>query len=137
MKQTFSKAERLSSRKLIDELFSKGHSFNVFPFRCLWKHHSLGNLPSIQVAITVPKRNFKKAVDRNKLKRRIREAWRKNKHLLLFPAPDTPDKAALILVFVSRESLSYKEIEQKIILLLQRFPKEYETHVFKERGNQE
>src|SRR4051812_43206035 len=76
----FPKEERLSSKKLIEELFSKGSSYYLYPFRLLVKDEKLpeGQLFP-QVLISVPKKKFKKAVDRNRLRRQIKEAYRLNK----------------------------------------------------------
>jgi len=74
-KYTLGKTERLKSRKAIDALFDKGNSFTATPFRVLY----LGIPAGLQFAVGVASRNFKKAVDRNKIKRRIREAYRLQK----------------------------------------------------------
>ena len=79
--QTLTKAERLSSKIIIDKLFSTGKAFNHAPFKVVWLQTTEDSVPA-QILISVPKRLFKRAVDRNRLKRLIREGYRKNKHLL-------------------------------------------------------
>ena len=78
-KFTFRKEERLSKEKLIQELFDKGSSFYLFPFKVFFMPNPDQEYPFHQVLISVSKRNFKRAVDRNLIKRRIREAYRLNK----------------------------------------------------------
>ena len=80
-RHTFSKTERLKSRKLIEALFRSGKTFQVFPFRvfCLWEPPS--GVP-VQVGVGASKRNFKRAVDRNRIKRLMREGYRLQKQLL-------------------------------------------------------
>ena len=79
---TFKKEERLSSRKEIQDLYETGKSFNSKCFRVFWKSSKQSEIFPAQVLISVSKKNFKRAVDRNRIKRLIREAYRKNKHLL-------------------------------------------------------
>lgn len=110
--QTFTKQERLSSKLLIDKLVEKGRSFNNSPFKFVWLEVQESIVP-VQFLVSVPKRNFKKAVDRNKLKRRIREAYRKNKAALLFNELDGK-KLCLMVVYIAKEKLEYAEIEQKL-----------------------
>ncbi len=119
--QTFTKAERLSGKTALDRLFQTGKSFNSFPFKVVWKEVSADNIPPVQVVISVPKRIFKRAVDRNLLKRRTREAYRKNKAALYNALGDK--KVHLLLVYTSKTILEYKEIEDKIIIVLQRLNK--------------
>lgn len=125
MKPTFKKAERLSSKKVIDRLFKKGSAETAsvfgYPFRVLFLRHDVpdgepaGQLPAI--LISVSKRNFKKAVDRNLLKRRIREAYRLNKHLLF--GGETPRPPVYIaFVYVAKEILSFEELEKKMKFVL-------------------
>jgi ribonuclease P protein component len=125
MMQTFTKDERLRKKILIDQLFRKGNSFHVFPFRVSWLPAAVpGNSP-VQVLIAVPKLHIRKAADRNKIKRRIREAYRKNKVSLYDFL--LPDKASMVLglTYTSKEILSYQLLQEKIIVLLQRLMKEY------------
>jgi ribonuclease P protein component len=83
MKQfTFGKEERLSHRNQIDELFTEGRTFNVSPIKVVYKVVDADTHAPIKIMVAVPKKKFKRAVDRNRLKRLIRESYRLNKHLL-------------------------------------------------------
>ena len=118
--QTFTKAERLCSKVLIDKLVETGKSFNSFPFRIIWLEVVENSAP-VQVVISVPKRIFKSAVDRNRLKRLTREGYRLNKQFLY----DTLNnkKILLMLVYTSKTIIEYKEMEEKIKEVLQRLSK--------------
>lgn len=111
MKQTFSKSERLCSQKLIESLFDRQNKANqgflVYPIRVVFQQNEAGE--GIQVMFTVSKRNFKKAVDRNIVRRRMREAYRKNKYLLeAYPA------SSMGFIFVAKEILDYATIEKSM-----------------------
>lgn len=102
---SFPKSQRLSGKKDIELLFSKGTSLSSFPFRIL-------RLPSKEnkVLFSVPYRNFKKATDRNRIKRIMREAWRLNQHRI------GPAKPMLIAyIYQSREILPFQTIAEKMI----------------------
>ncbi|MBL7884304.1 MAG: ribonuclease P protein component [Bacteroidia bacterium] len=116
--QLFKKQERLCSKLSIDLLLEKGKSFNVQPFKIVWQLTESSTTPA-KVLISVPKRNFKKAVDRNKLKRRIREAYRKNKESYLYNLLNGK-RINIMFVYIAKEQLEYKEIELKIKESLQR-----------------
>ena len=118
--QTFTKAERLCSKVLIDKLVETGKSFNSFPFRIIWLE-VVENSASVQVVISVPKRIFKSAVDRNRLKRLTREGYRLNKQFL-YDALNNK-KILLMLVYTSKTIIEYKEMEEKIKEALQRLSK--------------
>jgi ribonuclease P protein component len=118
--QTFKKNERLCSKVLIERLIATGNPISVFPFKLMWMPIQESNTPA-KVVISVPKRNFKKAVDRNKIKRRIREAYRKNKNTLYQQLSNK--KIVLMIVFVSKEKESYKIIEEKTIELIHKLTK--------------
>ncbi len=77
--RTLGKAERLHSKKLIQELFTKGSSFYLHPFKVLVLANPGPNAASHQILVSVSKRNFKKAKDRNTVKRRVKEAYRLQK----------------------------------------------------------
>jgi ribonuclease P protein component len=126
LKQTFSKEERLCSRRLIGLLFSKGHTFHLKPFRITWMRQSPGGSSPVQVLMSVPKYNFRKAVDRNLIRRRMREAYRLNKHVLYSVFPGTAYQIVFCITCTAKEIVAYDLIEAKIILLLQRLIEENE-----------
>ena len=126
MKLTFKKEERLSSRKLIAALYETGNPFNSKCFRVFWKFQPLSEKFPAQVLISVPKRNFKHAVDRNRIKRLIREAYRKCKNNF-YEVLNTKNKNIVFaLSYSAKEELPYAEIETKIIITLQRLQLELE-----------
>ena len=115
--QTFTKAERLCSKVEIDKLVETGKSFNSGFFKIIWKETTEGTAPA-QIVISVPKRLFKKAVDRNRLKRLTREAYRKNKNILYTDLKNK--KILLMFIYKVKTIVEYKELEEKIIVALQR-----------------
>ena len=119
--QTLTKAERLRSRKTISLLFEKGRAINIHPIKMLWLQTANKDGGILQFGVAVPKKNFKKAVDRNRLKRQMREAVRKNKLPVKNFLAEKNKPCALLLVFTGKEAVPYKETEDKIILILQRF----------------
>lgn len=112
---TFKKSERLAKKKLIQELFSKGSSFYLYPFKVTHLHVPRLELKSHQVLVSVPKRNHKTAVGRNNIKRRIREAYRLNKRLI-----DREDKLLIAYIYTAKEVLDFKQIEDKLAACLSR-----------------
>ena len=86
---------------------------------------SKGSIPA-QLGISVPKRSFAKAVDRNTLKRRIREAYRKNKHLLYEVLQKKNLRIDLMMIYTAKEPLPYQEIEKKMIVSLQKLMQQVE-----------
>jgi len=125
---TFKKAERLTHKILIGKLFSEGKGFICYPFRVVWKEAKLNSEFPAQVAITVSKRSFKKAVTRNLLKRRIREIYRLNKGELYRELESININIAFMLVYLPKTILTTSEMEDKLIKALKRLPKEYEKH---------
>lgn len=115
-KFTFQKQERLHKEKLIQELFEKGSSFYLYPFKVLVKRNPDDSFPVHQVMISVSRRNFRKAVDRNLLKRRIRESFRLNKNLL----PVTP-KYVIAYIYTAKEILTFAQIQERLVKTLNRF----------------
>ena len=117
-KFTFRKEERLKSEKSIQELFNRGSSFYLFPFKVLTLINPDPASRFHQILISVSKRNFKKAVDRNLLKRRIREAYRTQKELL----PVSP-RYILGFIYTHKEILQGEEIARKTLLALRKIAK--------------
>jgi ribonuclease P protein component len=120
MRETFHKSERLCSRSRISQLFRSGRGFTSPPFRVQWLAVPLSTQFPVQVMISVPKSLFPRSSDRNLLKRRIREAYRRNKQSVYGPLAAQGKQIILILTYNTRETLPYEEIRRKIIVLLQR-----------------
>jgi len=126
MANTFKKSERLSSKKLIDTIFESGRSFTIQPFNVKWIECSLNTTFPAQIAFAVPKKIFRKAIERNKLKRRSREAYRKVKQNLYRFLKEQNKSVAIMLVYIAKEELSYAVIEDKINKIIDRLIKKIE-----------
>ncbi|MBK5280297.1 MAG: ribonuclease P protein component [Bacteroidia bacterium] len=114
---SFKKEERLAGEKHIQELFEKGSSFNLYPFRVLRLSRQDSNNQLVKVLISVSKRNFKRAVDRNLIKRRIREAYRLQKgHINEY-------SLLLAIVYTAKEIEPFRVIKDKLFLVLEKIKK--------------
>ncbi|QNK61467.1 ribonuclease P protein component [Pedobacter sp. PAMC26386] len=113
--KNFTKEERLCSRKLLDLLFKNGSSFLVYPFRVSYLFVPEKNAFPVQVVVNVSKKRFKRAHDRNLIKRRIREAYRLQKSSTLYPLLNHPDQLLLLsLQFVGKEHYEQAFFEKKL-----------------------
>lgn len=116
---SFTKEERLCNKRLIDELFHNGSSFLCYPFKVSWMAASQPQEFPAQVLFSVPKKRFKSAVDRNLLKRRMREAYRLNKQQYLYSSLQPLDKRIIFSVgYVGKEINDYDLIHKKMLKLL-------------------
>lgn len=121
---SFTRPERLKSRKAISSLFRGGHSFVAYPLRVVWKESSpyLAAMSRVQVLISVPKRNFKTAVARNRLKRQIREAYRLQKQEFYDKIEASDLHISLMVSYIAKEAVPYAEIEAGVRKLIRKFP---------------
>ena len=123
---TFSKEEKLCSQKLIGQLFISGNSFFCYPFKLIWSipgERNTGN--PIQVAFSVPKRNFKRAHDRNLIKRVMRESYRYRKERLNQRLKGTTHKLTFMIVYAGKEKLQFSEMESAMDKAINRLEREY------------
>jgi ribonuclease P protein component len=117
---SLTKDQRLKSRKQIEVLFASGQSFSEFPFRVIFKWNSPGEEQPLKFGVSVPSRYFKRAVDRNLLKRRIREAWRLQRQ----PLEGSP--LHVFFVFTGKQILDYHQISDKLVEAIKKLK---ESHV--------
>ncbi len=106
---TLQKNERLKSRKLIEQVFSKGKKFSVGPCRVFYLPAE-GTAPVLQVGVGVSAKNFRSAVDRNRIKRLLREAWRLQKKALYEELKKKSGKMAVFIIYTAKELPQYKDV---------------------------
>lgn len=119
---SFTRNERAKSKKLLGALFKEGHSYLAYPFRVVWLEAppEPSGFP-VQVAFSVSKRTFKSAVDRNRIKRRAREAYRLNKDAWYEKLQAQNQSIIMMLIYVAKEELPYKEIEAGVLKMIRKF----------------
>jgi ribonuclease P protein component len=116
---TFTKEERLCNKKLIDELFHKGSSFLCYPFKVSWLPMAEPQQYPAQILVSVSKKRFKHAVDRNRIKRLTREAYRLHKEQYLYTSLVEGDRRIVFsLGYIGKEISSYDVIKKKMLKLL-------------------
>ena len=130
MNFTYPKSEKLKSKITIDALFSKGKSVSKYPLRLVYVESNFGiaegSDQKLKMGVSVSKKYFKRAVDRNYFKRVLRETYRLNKHLLI----DNLDKPyAFMFFYQTKDRLSYQEIETKTIQLFEKFVAEIKKEI--------
>lgn len=113
-------AEKLKSKKIIDLLFTEGKSVSKYPLRLVYVAHDFEENVPLKIGVSVSKKYFKKAVDRNYFKRLLRESYRLNKHLLV---QQIDAKYCCMFFYQTNEKLSFSEINEKTIQLFEKFIK--------------
>ena len=117
---TFPANERIKSRKLLEDLYQNGEQIKSFPFRLKYKKFEFDKGAQVQIVVSVPKRNVKKAVQRNRLKRQIKEIYRLNKDVLLSQFTGKKEGMALFLIYTGQPDQDYSYLEEKLIGLLKK-----------------
>jgi ribonuclease P protein component len=120
----FPKKQKLCGEKVIERLFANGKSISEKPFRAIWNFEKNNDQVFVKSLIVVSKKRLKLAVDRNVLKRRIKEAYRLQKKQLECFLESTKQQLNLAIIYQEEEILDYKTLEEKINLLLSRLIKE-------------
>ncbi len=118
MNFTYPKNERLKSKTTIGLLFSEGKSVSKYPLRLVYRQAEADSEEKIKIGVSVSKKYFKKAVDRNYFKRVLRETYRLNKHLLW---ENVQQPYSLMFFYQTKDKLSYEEINTKTIQLFEKF----------------
>lgn len=120
--------ERLRSKKEIGILFRNDESCFVFPFKIFTRLYDKANRPSTSLLVTVSKKNFKNATDRNRIKRMMREAWRLQKKPLDLFLTSQNKHMDIALIYTAKEMLDSNTIHHKINMIIQRFLNQYAVH---------
>ncbi|MGH1434146.1 MAG: ribonuclease P protein component [Lewinella sp.] len=123
----FQRGERLKSRKELERLFEPGSSALMqYPFRLVWRpvEEARSDFP-IQFTVSVSKRRFKHAVDRNRVKRLVREAYRLRKNELYDALPEDSPQLAWMIIFIGKELPEYAKVDKAMRKLITKFIKQY------------
>ncbi len=117
MNYRFKKEAHLKSRKTIRLLFEDGKQLKKFPLKLMFSPSLFSEDVKQQVAFSVPKRNFKRAVDRNHLKRLLRESYRLQQHNI----KETKTQYALMFIYIGKEKITFEALQDKMEQLLLKF----------------
>ena len=118
------KKEKLKSRKRIERVFQEGKSLSLFPFKVWWLLEQTPAASALQAGFGAGSRHFKKAVDRNRIKRLTREAYRLQKQPLLQRLEEKGLYLAVFFIYIGKELPDYPTVNQKIGITLQKLIKE-------------
>ncbi len=125
---TLSKAERLNKKRLIDQLFGgDGKSLLAFPLRMVYMTSGGGD-PTASMLVSVPKKRFKRAVKRNRVKRQVREAYRRNKRILVPVLEAKNLSAAIAFIWLGDTLVESSVVEEKVRNLLLRLSERLQPH---------
>lgn len=129
-KYSLNKQERLKSKKAISDLFSSSHSYAKGSIRLLWKVKKEVDAEFFcKIVIAVPKRRIKNAVDRNRIKRLIKEAYRRNKSDICAFYKDNMQVCHLVVLYTGNMNPTFDSINNNLRKLLDKMPIEYEKHI--------
>ncbi|MBO74999.1 MAG: ribonuclease P protein component [Flavobacteriales bacterium] len=115
---SFPKSERLKSKKLIEATFVAGQKFKAWPLIAKCIDAQLSEDVPCQILVSVSKRSFKRAVDRNRIKRLMREAWRLQKHTAYLAFQEHEKQRALVLIYVGKELPTFERMQASIETLI-------------------
>lgn len=127
MRNTFGREEKLKKKNLITELFASGKSVSAFPLKMIYLEYDHDSSFKIQASVSVSKRNFKNAVDRNRIKRLMRESYRKNKYLI-YSDEDTK-KHLIMFIYQAKSEVTYEQMEKKMNQVIIKFLQKQKSKV--------
>jgi ribonuclease P protein component len=108
------KEERLTGERRIETLFAKGDSFMAYPFRVVYLKTTYPQSVPLSVLVSIPKKRLKAAVDRNRMKRLFREAYRLNKHLMIASWLPLPEHIEVAFIYVKDELSDFVTVEKGV-----------------------
>jgi len=130
---TLGKDERLKSRKQIEQLFDKGKSIAITPFRVYFLINKMLNAQrsmfNVQFGVGVSAKNFKKAVDRNRIKRLTREAWRLQKNEISKKAKETQRQLNVFFIYTGRELPDFTTVKDKVAIALKKLADKIDENI--------
>jgi ribonuclease P protein component len=121
---SYNKKEKLKSRKQLEQLFANGKSFLVFPIKVFYMEVADSTSP-LQTGVGVGSRHFKKAVDRNRIKRLMREHYRLNKNILQEHLIIKEKKAIVFLLYIDKAMPSFESLNGKITIVLEKLASKF------------
>ena len=117
---TLNSIEKLKGKKLIEQLFEEGRSVSAFPFRLVYMITDFNDGAKVKTGVSVSKKSFKRAVDRNRIKRLMRETYRLNKAAYL---NNISESYTFMILYIGKEMPTYKDVEAKMAQLFRVFSK--------------
>lgn len=118
MSETYSKKEKLKSKKLIEQLFTEGQSVSAFPLRLVYLPTTFNDKVIAKTGVSVSKRNFKTAVARNRIKRLLRESYRLNKAAYF---NNLTTQHAFMILYIGKDTPTFTQVETRMKLLFEKF----------------
>ncbi|GAA4942278.1 ribonuclease P protein component [Algibacter agarivorans] len=118
MSATYPKKEKLKSKKLIDQLFTEGQSVSAFPLRLVYMPTTFDEDVIAKTGVSVSKRNFKTAVDRNRIKRLLREVYRLNKADFF---NNLTTQHAFMILYIGKDKPTFTQVETRMKILFEKF----------------
>ncbi|MDD7885979.1 ribonuclease P protein component [Flavivirga sp. 57AJ16] len=118
MSTTYPKKEKLKSKKVIEQLFDKGRSVSAFPLRLVYLQTTFDDDAIAKTGVSVSKRNFKNAVDRNRIKRLLREAYRLNKTVYF---NNITTQYAFMILYIGKDKPNLIQVESRMKDLFEKF----------------
>ncbi|MCB7481914.1 ribonuclease P protein component [Christiangramia sediminis] len=118
MNESFGRSQKLKSKKLIDQLFAEGKNIKSYPLKLVYIPIANAENAELKTGVSVPKKLVKTAVQRNRIKRMMREVFRKNKYLV---SNDLSSSYAFMFIHISREEMTYEKLDRSMKKILESF----------------